>query len=315
MVVDDQDVLREQIATAFALEPAPGYEVTSIPGAREALASLDGTPAHELPDVILLDRMMPDMSGDECILHLKRSDRLRHIPVIFVTARGTTRDLVEGLTSLEAEGYIRKPFDLDEMIAQVKVMARLRRAEERERALERGRALAAVQYGLVDPLALLRQGWESFAKELRQLRSAYGTQGDEMDQVFRQVEEHQRKLLRYLELKVGQERPGIWGQVALSDLLRGLPHVSEQTLAMAAHLFVWTNADAVRHEALEPIVANAQRHGGGLTGLVMTVHGNRVWIAVQDRGPGFPPHAAGRVFEFPGLHTGVGGRTKAASRW
>jgi DNA-binding response OmpR family regulator len=74
--------------------------------------------AHESPDLILLDAMMPGLNGFEVLRRLKGDDTLRAVPVIMVTAKGHERDVLSGLRG-GAVDYIVKPFSLKELAARV----------------------------------------------------------------------------------------------------------------------------------------------------------------------------------------------------
>ena len=106
---------------------------------------MEKTPADRLPDIILLDRNMPRMSGDACIRILKSDPVWKTIPVIFLTAQADKAELVKGLTLLGSDDYLAKPFDAGEMIARVKALVRAKKAEDQSRALTRDleRALEA----------------------------------------------------------------------------------------------------------------------------------------------------------------------------
>jgi two-component system phosphate regulon response regulator PhoB len=79
--------------------------------------------ARELPDLILLDAMMPSLSGFEVLRRLKADANLRAIPVIMVTAKGHERDVLSGLRG-GAVDYIVKPFSLKELSARVELALR-----------------------------------------------------------------------------------------------------------------------------------------------------------------------------------------------
>ena len=79
--------------------------------------------ARELPDLILLDAMMPSLSGFEVLRRLKADPSLRGIPVIMVTAKGHERDVLSGLRG-GAVDYIVKPFSLKELSARVELALR-----------------------------------------------------------------------------------------------------------------------------------------------------------------------------------------------
>ncbi len=82
----------------------------------------------EIPDLVVLDLMLPDADGFEICKYMKRKKNLSHIPIVMLTARSEEADTVFGL-GLGADDYIRKPFSPNELIARVKTV--LRRMESR----------------------------------------------------------------------------------------------------------------------------------------------------------------------------------------
>jgi signal transduction histidine kinase len=103
-----------------------GYEVRPAPNGQIALRSVEST----LPDLILLDIMMPDMDGYEVCRQLKASERSRDIPVMFISAIHETMDKVKAF-SIGGIDYITKPFDSDEVLARVKTQIRLRTMQKK----------------------------------------------------------------------------------------------------------------------------------------------------------------------------------------
>jgi adenylate cyclase len=98
---------------------ANGYEVQTAEDGDEGLAR-----ARELePDLILLDIMMPKLDGISVVRELKRDAKLRSIPVILVTAKSDTRDIVEGLDA-GGDDYLTKPFEHAALLARVRSMLR-----------------------------------------------------------------------------------------------------------------------------------------------------------------------------------------------
>ena len=121
IVVDDElDILD---FVQISLE-ADGFEVITASSGKEALAKIK----QELPDLILLDLMMPQMDGYEVMNILKSDKQTSNIPVIMLTALTQVDDKVKGL-SIGAYDYITKPFDLKELTARVNaVLKRERKA-------------------------------------------------------------------------------------------------------------------------------------------------------------------------------------------
>jgi len=113
-----------------------------LPGT-EVLTALEGRKGIELalsedPDVVLLDIIMPEMDGFDVCHHLKENSRLRHIPVLFLTALKTNRELRMKALEVGAEGFLSKPFDETELVAQICSMAKIKTAnvlqnQEKER--------------------------------------------------------------------------------------------------------------------------------------------------------------------------------------
>ena len=116
LVVEDEAAIRDMLA--FNLGRA-GYEVLSAATGTEARSSM----ADRYPDVVLMDWMLPDMSGLELTRQLKRDPETREIPIIMLTARVQEDDRVAGLEG-GADDYITKPFSPRELLARIKVVLR-----------------------------------------------------------------------------------------------------------------------------------------------------------------------------------------------
>ncbi len=101
-----------------------GFEVTVAEDGRRGL-ELAG---EIVPDLIVMDVMMPVMNGLETLMNLKNDRKLRAIPVILLTAQSTEQEIVRGL-EIGAEDYITKPFSPQELLVRVKiVLARPKRS-------------------------------------------------------------------------------------------------------------------------------------------------------------------------------------------
>lgn len=119
LVVEDEQPIREMLV--FHLHRA-GYEARTAEDGRGAAQAI----ADRFPDVVLMDWMLPDMSGLELTRRLKRDPQTREIPVIMVTARVAEDDRVTGLDG-GADDYIGKPFSPRELLARIRAV--LRRGE------------------------------------------------------------------------------------------------------------------------------------------------------------------------------------------
>jgi len=117
LIVEDERPIREMIA--FGLKRA-GFDVREAEDCRGARAAL----ADHRPDLILVDWMLPDMSGLELTRALKRDRETRELPIILLTARSEEGDKVAGLEG-GADDYITKPFSPRELLARIHAVLRL----------------------------------------------------------------------------------------------------------------------------------------------------------------------------------------------
>jgi two-component system phosphate regulon response regulator PhoB len=111
-----------------------GFEVTSFGRGREGLDHLRIKP----PDLVLLDVLLPDLDGFEICRRMRTDEKLRAVPVIFLTAKGEEIDRVLGL-EIGADDYVVKPFSPRELVARVKaVLRRHERSTEPAEVVETG---------------------------------------------------------------------------------------------------------------------------------------------------------------------------------
>lgn len=130
VVEDDKNI---QEIEAFALTNV-GYRVEGFASATDFYQSLE----RELPDLVLLDIMLPDEDGLSIVKKLRARQETVSIPIIMVTAKTTEIDKVKGL-DIGADDYMTKPFGVMELISRVKAMLRRSaRPEEREKILKLG---------------------------------------------------------------------------------------------------------------------------------------------------------------------------------
>lgn len=117
LVVDDQMINIRLLERKLSQN---GMQVFTATSGEQALE----VTREEIPEVILLDIMMPGMDGIEVCRHLKESENTRDIPVIFITARTSKEGKLEGL-EVGAADYLTKPIDLDETLARVRTQVRI----------------------------------------------------------------------------------------------------------------------------------------------------------------------------------------------
>jgi len=132
-------IVEDELDLASTLEyrlQKDGYETVTAATGEEALAALGADPR---PDLVLLDLMLPDMSGMDICRQIRREESTADLPVIIITARAEEIDRVVGF-EVGADDYVCKPFSVRELVLRVKAQLRRARPGNREtRSLSFGR--------------------------------------------------------------------------------------------------------------------------------------------------------------------------------
>lgn len=121
-IVEDDESIRE--IESIALKNS-NYIVSAFENAKEFYKKLD----ELVPDLILLDVMLPDESGYDIVRKLRKRPATKDVPIIMVTAKTTEMDMIKGLDG-GADDYIKKPFSIMELITRVKALLRRTAKEE-----------------------------------------------------------------------------------------------------------------------------------------------------------------------------------------
>jgi len=128
LVVEDEPSIQELIAASLQHS---GHRVLRADSAEEATRRVNET----LPDVVLLDWMLPGISGIQFARRLRSEERTRDLPIIMLTARGEELDKVAGLEA-GADDYLTKPFSPRELLARIKAVLRRRAPQMTEDCVE-----------------------------------------------------------------------------------------------------------------------------------------------------------------------------------
>ena len=115
-IIEDDDSIRE--IEEFALMNA-GHKVLGFRCAKDFYKKIEDV----IPDLCLIDIMLPDQNGNEIVRHLRRKADTKKLPIIMVTAKTSELDLVKGIED-GADDYIKKPFSVMELISRVKALLR-----------------------------------------------------------------------------------------------------------------------------------------------------------------------------------------------
>ena len=130
LIVDDEVAIRQMLS--FALT-GDGYTCREAGSVTEAQDQIEST----LPDLILLDWMLPGISGADFARRIRRDSRLQGVPIIMLTAKAEEADKIKGLDS-GADDYITKPFSTRELLARVRAVLRRTRTEDGHDLVEAG---------------------------------------------------------------------------------------------------------------------------------------------------------------------------------
>jgi putative two-component system response regulator len=137
LVVDDTEVNLRLVKSCLNNQ---GFDVLLAESGKDALKVLEG----EIPDLILLDIMMPDMDGFEVCKLLKEKESTKNIPVIFLTAKSDPDDVVEGFR-FGAVDYLKKPFNVSELLARVNTHVKLKNLQHHLEDMVEERAQEVVE--------------------------------------------------------------------------------------------------------------------------------------------------------------------------
>jgi|SRR5271157_1189418 len=113
MVIDDEPDLVEVVKLILESD---GYQVVTANGGQEALEKM----GKEMPDLVLLDIIMPRMDGWEVFSRIRSDQKTKDIPVIMLTAKDQRIDKLIGLHVVRVDDYITKPFGRSELLASIK---------------------------------------------------------------------------------------------------------------------------------------------------------------------------------------------------
>jgi DNA-binding response OmpR family regulator len=178
---DDKDLNR---IIKFNLE-SHGFSVRQAEDGKEALEKVQ----EKKPDCLVLDVMMPEMDGFEVCKRLKSVNSTKDIPVIFLTARGSTEDKVKGM-GLDPEDYMVKPFDFTELLARIvlhisKGCAKKDDLERAERKINR-EVVTDLSACLTEPLDKLREELLLLMKKVKG--------NSKLEEIVQRCEKHRQEL-------------------------------------------------------------------------------------------------------------------------
>ena len=331
LVVDD-DPRNRKLLEEYLI--GAGYDVRLAADGRTALASA----AERPPDLVLLDVMMPDLSGLEVCRQLKNDPRTRLCQVVLVTALDGAPHRVEGLDT-GADDYVSKPVRREEFMAKVRSMLR---AHSLLAELEEARSTLAARNAKLEELEGLK---ETLTQTLvHDLKNPLAAVLGNLELMERKADESILHLVRRSKAAAWRMHQMILnlldiGQLEEGKLVLRPETIDADSLARKAciemeggaaqrgvRLEVAPGSDkaslrgdsTVLRRVMDNLLANAIEHSpkGGAVSVAVTLCDEGVEIAVADQGPGVPPEFRERIFEkfqrlesrksVPGANRGLG---------
>ncbi len=300
LVVDDQPA---NLRAVSALLSRHGYEVRTAGTGEEALAMA----LAAVPDLLLLDMMMPGMDGFDLLVEVQAQPELASVPAIFLTA-AQDREMLLRAFDAGAVDYVTKPFIPEELLARVTAHVGLKLTRDRlERvAHQRQELVNLVAHDLKNPLSsvlfasdVLRNAGCKPERVPRYLEMIYDSAGDALGYIRRYLETQSRRS--------NEPRPPA-ASTTLNEVLdwlvqryelqlenRGL-RMQISTPAVRSHVAI---DGLVLRQVAENLVSNAMKYAPGST-IDLSIRNSApgFWqLLVEDRGPGIPPSRQAQLFK------------------
>ena len=308
LVVDDSPDNLFLVQTILEEE---GYEITLAEDGRVALEQIEISP----PDLVLLDVMMPDMDGFEVTKRIRENPKLPFIPILLITAFDQP-SVVKGLDT-GADDFIRKPVEVDELLARVRSLLRLKHAiDEREQiARQREDFVSWMTHDLRTPIVAAERMLMLFQQ------GALGELSGGMQEAITTMARSNRNLLAMVNtlLEVYRYEAGrknlIFSPVNLQEVIKEViqelsPLADEKGLALNYHMGENAKAKVVGdrlelHRVFTNLIGNAIKFTDKgsvevrLTNSPNPSERNASWVVVevQDTGPGISPEDQKMLFE------------------
>lgn len=305
LVVDDVPQNLQVLRSTLQKE---GYRIAAANNGQVALRYLQ----KEVPDLILLDVMMPEINGFEVCREIKSQDAFKDVPVIFLTARTEVEDVIAGFDAGGVD-YITKPFNMAELLMRVKTHMELKQARdqllaytEELKALneEKTEFMAIASHDLKNPLTAVLMHAETLSTDpesrphLQERGSAIVQSGQRMMDII-------TNLLDINRLESGRLEPQ-QELFDVQDLLTELV-LNQERVAKAKNITIdWKPADDLLllrtdwqlfSQVMENLLSNAIKYSPSNTTVTVSVSdGETVTCSITDQGPGFTPEDQAKMY-------------------
>ena len=301
LVVDD---ITKNLQVVGTMLRNAGYEIMPTTSGAQALERV----RVQLPDLILLDLMMPEMDGLEVCRRLKADPTTRQIPVIFLTASNEMEHLVSGF-EVGAVDYVTKPFNPPELLARVQTHVELRQARERLREMneEKNEFMGIAAHDLRNPLGAIKGYAEMVVEDAQSLQHReLEENGRRIQAVATRMAEMVQNLLDANRIERGEMQLNLattdLGPLVNSVVEAQRPRatVKQQTIHLqgeTAPVQVIVDPN-VMVQVLENLISNAVKYSPPGRNIFVRLKRETglIRIEVQDEGPGLSTEDQQRLF-------------------
>ena len=281
----------------------------------------------EHPDLILLDVMMPDISGFDTAVVLKKDEETKDIPIIFLTALNTPQDLVHGF-QVGASDFLTKPFNKEELVMRVmqqislvaaKRIIEKQNAELRATLSNRDKMYSVIAHDLRSPMASIRMVLnlvvasatpETVGAELYELLDKANRESEEvhdlLDNLLKWTKSQTGRLSVVIQdLELNDIVPGV---VDIFEIIAQTKHIKLDLQPSAQGLVVTADNDMLK-TVLRNFLSNAIKFSPENSSIEirMTAEGDVAKISVTDHGVGISADRIGSIFKKGDTTYGTGG--------
>lgn len=300
LVVDDQEANLRVVGTVLT---QAGFEVVAATNGAQALKRLEA----RMPDLVLLDLLMPEMNGIETCRRIKGDSRFTDLPVIFLSAADDSQHVVQALESGGVD-YITKPFNKSELLTRVRTHVALKKARDELRMLaeDKDEMLGILTHDLKNHLAGMRLSASLLADRRGELPARCATMAENI------MQSTDRMLVFVKEFLANQTAERLTmklGPVDLVELVRsvnrhhstaaGQKDITVLPCEADGAIMVTADIEALR-QVVDNLISNAVKFtpsGGRISVNCRTSESRMAEFTVQDSGPGFTEEDRGRLFQ------------------